>query len=494
MNRFSHARSDAARPSRAQVLLVIGLGNFLGWLDVTVVNVAFPSIEHAFGGASLGGLSWVLNAYNVVFAALLIPAGRLADLVGRRRLFLLGLVVFLGGSTLCALSVSLPMLIAARVVQAVGAAMVVPTSLALLLPEFPLSERATAVGLWGVSAGVAAAAGPAVGGLLIHWQGWPAVFLINLPIGALALLLGRRVLRESRSPRDATPPDFLGAGLLAGAVALVALVFVQSPTWGWTGAPTLAAAAAAIALGVLFVRRSAAHPAPAIPGSLLRIRSFALANAGALTFSTAFFAWILADVFYLTIAWRYSTLLAGLALTPAPIGAAIGAAAAGRVADRRGQRALAVPAAAMFALGVGLLAVTASTHPEFLRVWLPASLLSGIGIGAGGTAFSSASAASLPASAFGVGVAITITARQVGAVLGVAALVAIVGSPASITDVSAFQRSWLFSILTAAVATVIALCMGSVRPAAQPHEAPGLALRRAGTRAEPAAALDGERA
>jgi MFS family permease len=260
-------------------------------------------------------------------------------------------------------------------------------------------------------------------------------------------------------------PDFAGAAMLAGAVALVALALVQSPVWGWTGAPTVAAVAGATSLAALFLRRSAAHPAPVIPLQLLRIRSFALANLGSLTFSTAFFAWLLCDVVYLTAAWHYSILTAGLALTPAPIFAAAGAAISGRVADRRGQRVLAVPAVLLFAAGTALFATTASTHADFIGVWLPGSILAGVGVGAGLTAFSSAAAASLPADAFGVGSAVNVTARQVGAVLGVAILIAIVGTPAAIQGVQVFERSWLFSILAAAVAGVIALCLGRVRSA-----------------------------
>ena len=357
---------------------------------------------------------------------------------------------------------SLGTLIAARIVQAAGAAIVVPTSLALLLPEFPTSERATAVGLWGASASVAAATGPAVGGALIASQGWPAVFLINIPIGVLALVAGTRVLHEVRAPRASAVPDFPGAILLGSALALVALLLVQSPVWGWTGTPTVSAAACAAALTVLFVYRSAMHRAPVIPPALLRNRSFTLANAGSLVFSAAFFAWLLCDVFYLTTAWRYSILAAGMALTPAPIFAAASAVASGRIADRYGQRVLAAPAVLLFALGTALFAATASEHPNFVGVWLPGSILSGVGIGAALTAFSSAAVASLPAHAFAVGGAINVTARQIGAVLGVAILVAIVGAPASVQGVALFQRSWLFSISAATLACLIGLCLGRV--------------------------------
>src|SRR3954469_23323916 len=157
---------------RWKVLLVTGVAVFMAFLDVTIVNIAFPSIQEAFPDASPASLSWVLNAYNIVFAALLVPAGRLADLVGRRRVFFTGGGLFLVASALCGLAPSAGVLIGARALQAVGAALLVPTSLGLLLPEFPLEQRATATALWGATGGVAAATGPSLGGVLIEWTDW----------------------------------------------------------------------------------------------------------------------------------------------------------------------------------------------------------------------------------------------------------------------------------------------------------------------------------
>ena len=152
---------------RWKVLLVTSVAVFMGFLDVTIVNIAFPDIEASFPGTSLAGLSWILNAYNIVFAALLVPAGRLSDRLGRRRMFFVGVSTFLAASAVCGLAPSVEVLVAARVVQAAGAAILVPTSLALLLPEFPLEQRATATALWGATGGIAAATGPALGGVLV---------------------------------------------------------------------------------------------------------------------------------------------------------------------------------------------------------------------------------------------------------------------------------------------------------------------------------------
>src|SRR5213592_1239248 len=195
---------------RWQVLLVTSVAVFMSFLDVTIVNIAFPDIRASFPDSSLSSLSWVLNAYSIVFAAALVPAGRLADRFGRRRFFFLGVFVFLGASVACGAAGSVDVLVGARAVQALGGAMLVPASLGLLLPEFPLERRATATALWGATGAVAAAAGPSLGGLLVDWQGWRSVFFVNLFVGVPALVPARRLLRESREPQ-ALLPDAVGA-------------------------------------------------------------------------------------------------------------------------------------------------------------------------------------------------------------------------------------------------------------------------------------------
>src|SRR4051812_46466426 len=232
---------------RWQVLLVTAAAMFMAFLDVTIVNVAFPAIRQEFPETSLAGLSWVLNAYNIVFAALLVPAGRLADLLGRRRVFFVGVGLFLFASALCGLAPSAEFLIGARVLQAAGAAALVPTSLGLLLPEFPLERRASATALWGAVGGVAAATGPSLGGLLIEGSGWRLVFFVNLALGAAVWIPARRLLRETRDPDRGAIPDALGVGLLAGGVGALSLAIVKAPAWGW-GSPRVLGAFALSAL------------------------------------------------------------------------------------------------------------------------------------------------------------------------------------------------------------------------------------------------------
>src|SRR5918911_1732058 len=224
---------------RWQVLLVTSVAVFMSFLDVTIVNIAFPDIRASFVSTSLAGLSWILTAYNIVFAALLVPGGRLADRTGRRRTFMAGLVTFLAAAVAAGLAPTVGILVAARVVQATGAALLVPTSLALLLPEFPLAQRATAAGIWGAMGAVAAALGPSLGGALVDAAGWRWVFFVNLAIGLPALIPARRLLREARE-RDPGPlPDGLGVALLVAGVGLLSLGIVKGEDWGWGGGRVL---------------------------------------------------------------------------------------------------------------------------------------------------------------------------------------------------------------------------------------------------------------
>src|SRR5262245_27064496 len=352
----------------------------MSFLDVTIVNIAFPDIRASFPQSSLAQLSWIINAYTIVFAAALVPAGRLADRYGRRRFYFLGVLLFLAASVVCGASNSVDLLIGARIVQALGAALLVPASLALVLPEFPLEERATATALWGATGAVAAATGPSLGGLLVDWQSWRWVFFVNLLIGIPALLPARRILRESRDAMSALP-DALGAALLTAGVGALALGIVQGPSWGWSSARVIGVLLLSAALLVLFVLRSARHAAPVIELSLFRVRSFAVANAGGFVFALGFYALLLCNVLFLTSVWGYSILKAGVALTPGPLMAAVSAPIGGRLSDRFGQRVVAVPGGLVFAIGCVLFATRMHATSSYAADFLPATILTGVGVG-----------------------------------------------------------------------------------------------------------------
>jgi len=446
-----------------RVLLVTSVGVFMTFLDVTIVNIAYPDIQASFPDHSLASLSWILNAYAIVFAAALVPAGRLADRFGRRRFFFTGLFLFLGASVLAGAAASVELLIAARILQAAGGAMLVPASLALVLPEFPLERRATATALWGATGAVAAAAGPSLGGLLVDWQGWRSVFYVNLLIGLPAVLPARRLLRESREPRSAFP-DALGAVLLASGVGALALGIVQGPDWGWSSASVDGSFAASALLLGMFVWRSSRHPAPVIELSLFRVRSFAVANAGSFVFALGFYALLLCNVFFLTDVWSYSILQAGLLLTPGPIAAAVAAPIGGLLSDRFGQRLVAVPGGLVFAAGALLFTLGIGEQPAYLHEFLPATLLTGTGVGLSFAAFGSAAVAELPRTRYATGGAISNCFRQIGAALGIAVLIAVLDTPTESDPLTTYQQAWALMALTGAIAGLTGLALGHVRP------------------------------
>src|SRR3954454_1716581 len=306
-----------------KVLLVTSVAVFMSFLDATIVNIAFPDIERSFPDASLGDLSWILNAYNIVFAALLVPAGKVADIVGRRKMFFIGLWTFLAASALCAFAPNVELLIAARVLQAVGGAIVVPTSLGVMLPGFSAAQRATATAVWGATGAVAAATGPSLGGVLVDLTSWRWVFLVNLLIAIPAVFPARRLLVE-RLDENAhrVLPDALGVVLLTAAVGLLSLGIVKGPDWNWDDR-VIASIAAGVVLLAAFLVRSRRHTAPVIELSLFRIRSFAVASSAVFVFAVAFYALLLCNVLFLTQVWDYSILKAGFAITAGPLTAAV---------------------------------------------------------------------------------------------------------------------------------------------------------------------------
>src|SRR5687768_11606856 len=245
------------------ILLVVSAAVFLASLDLFIVNIAFPAIGEDFS-SDAAGLSWVLNAYTITFAALLAPAGRIADRVGRKRVFLTGLAVFVVASLGCATAWDAASLTGFRIAQAVGAALLTSTSLALLLHSFPPAKRARAIAVWSAIGGVAAAMGPPVGGLLVE-ASWRWVFLVNAPVGIAALLVGLRVLPESRDEDENRRPDVAGTGLLVAGVAVLAWAAVEAPDHGWAGMTTLGRVALAVVLLAAVVARASRTPRTLVP-------------------------------------------------------------------------------------------------------------------------------------------------------------------------------------------------------------------------------------
>ena len=336
-----------AKPSR--VFAVVGLAVFLSILDLFIVNIAFPDLRGDFSGSSLAGLSWVLTGYAIVYAAVLVPAGRLGDLYGRRKLFVGGLGLFTLGSALCAVAPSLGTLVAARVLQGIGAAALTPNSLGLVLPLFPAAKRSTVIGAWAGIGAVGASIAPPLGGLLVEVS-WRLIFIVNVPLGLIAIVLALRLAPEVRDARATRLPDVPGIALLVAAVGLLTLGLTQGPHWGWDER-VLGAFALAAVLGAVFLRRCARHPAPVVELALLRVPAFALAGLSTLLFSAGFAGLLLGNVLWFTEVWDYSVLKAGFAFAPGPLLAATTAVISGRLADGRQPAAFGAVGGFVFAAG-----------------------------------------------------------------------------------------------------------------------------------------------
>lgn len=449
-------------PAPRTVLAIASLGAAVAFVDATIVNIAFPNIERSFPGTSISSLSWVLNAYNIVFAAFLVAAGRIADVLGRRRMFVFGLEVFTVASLLCAVAPSPLTLIVFRVIQALGAAFLVPSSLALVLNAFPPDRRSHGVALLSAVAAAAAGLGPSLGGVLVAISDWRLVFLVNLPIGIAAVLLARRRLVESRAPGRRRVPDLLGAVVFALAIAALVLAVVKGQEWGWGSPRIIGSFLAAVLLGAVFIWRCSWHRSPIVDLSLLRVRTFSAANTMTIIASAGFYGYTLVNVLFLTGVWRYSVLQAGLALTPGPFVAAAVAGPTSRLVQRIGHRPVLVAGGLIWGGAVMWFVTQVGVTPDFVGEWLPGIILLGVGAGTLFPNLAGAAVASAPGESFATATGLNSVSRQVGAALGVALVIAIIGTPSPLGALAAFDNAWRFAAVCLGVAGVGCLLVGRV--------------------------------
>src|SRR4051794_10248069 len=434
------ATARAASPG--VLLAILSVAAFMASLDVFIVNVAFPDISRDFAGSSLSSLSWVLTGYAVVFAALLVPMGRLADRYGRRGGFLIGLAVFTLASAACAASQNLWTLVAFRVLQAAGAAALTPTSLGLLLAATPADRRVRAVRIWAAVGALAAAFGPVIGGLLVQ-ASWRWVFIVNVPIGAVGLLAAWRYVPDSHDVSVHRVPDLLGAALLALGIGALSLAVVKGPDWGWSSLADVSAFVIA-GLGLAgFWYRSQRHPLPVVEPELLEVRTFVWSNVTAVLFSLAFAGALLSMVLWLQDVWHWSALKTGLGIAAGPLMVPVFAAVSQRVSNRVPAGVLTAIGCVAFGVGTIVIAVSVGPQSSYAADVLPGWLLGGVGVGFALPTIMSAATAGLPPERTATGSAVVTMARQIGFVLGVSVLVAILGTSSSYADThAAFQNAW----------------------------------------------------
>nr|WP_256715335.1 MFS transporter [Mycobacterium colombiense] len=452
------------QPSPTAVLLVAAFGAFLAFLDSTIVNIAFPAIQRYFHSSDISSLSWVLNAYNIAFAAFLVAGGRIADLLGRKRMFIYGVVLFTAASALCAAADTVGQLVAFRVLQGIGAAVLVPASLALVVESFDEARRAHGVGLWGAAAAIASGLGPPIGGALVEASSWRWVFLVNLPLGAVAVMVARRGLVESRASGRRRVPDLRGAALLAAGLGCLTLGLVKGPDWGWVSPATIGSFLAAVVAMLGFLMSSRRHPTPLIEPAFLRIRSFTAGNTLTLIASAGFYAYLLTHVLFLNYVWGYNLLRAGLAVAPAAFVAAVVAAVLGRVADRHGYRLIIIAGALIWTGSLLWYIERVGSKPDFLGQWLPGQMLQGIGVGATLPMLGSAALTGLAAGgSYATASAVVSSTRQLGAVIGIALLVIVVGTPARGATEETLRRGWVLAAVCFALVAIGGVLLGRTR-------------------------------
>jgi EmrB/QacA subfamily drug resistance transporter len=445
------------------VLLIVSAGTFMASLDLFIVNVAYPDLQRAFGGPSDTSLSWILNAYAIVFAALPIPLGRLADVYGRRRGFIGGTLVFALASALCAIAPSVQWLVAARVLQAIGAAALVPASLSLLLGELPPARRTGAVSVWAASGALAAAAGVPLGALLVQLS-WHSIFLVNVPIAALTLLGTALLLHESRAEGDPQPPDMLGAVLLIAGLGLLTLGIVKGNDWSWDGAATIASLLGGVLALTGVVARCARHPQPVFELSLFAERSFSAATAVSVLFFAGFGASVLGNILFLTRVWHGDALRAGLEYSPGPVVATtVSLLVAAPLITRYGHRTVALTGTLLFALGGLLFIALVGATPEYASAYLPSLVLVGAGIGLVAPTLPGAITTSLAPDRRATGSAIFAMSRQLGTVLGVAALVALLAAALD-RPIAVYHRAWAFIVAAEIAAALTSLAIAGKHP------------------------------
>ena len=478
----THAHNEADHWTTSKIVMaIISAGVVLVNLDLFIVNVALPKIASDLGHSSLSSLSWVLSGYAIVYASLLVLFGRLADRHNRRNGFLIGVAIFVVASAACAAATSTVTLVAFRLLQAAGAALLTPTSLSLVLATSSPKRRQGAVRAWTAVGGAGAALGPVVGGLLVALS-WRWVFIVNIPIGIAALAAGLRYLPSV--PGHSSPrPDALGAALVTGGVGALALGLVQGRDWGWGSAQTVGVLASALVVLVAFVAHTLRHHNPLVPPQLFRSRAYSGATFVASLFSMAFGGMLLSIVLWEQDVWHWSALSTGLSIAPGPLMVPFFAfVVAGPAIARFGSAIVSTFGATLFAAGVAWWALAAGLHADYAGEILGGMVLTGIGVGLTLPTYMATAAASLPAPSFATGSAVINMLRQIGLAIGVAILVALLGTnrvPAQ--TLTHFQAGWT---VVAAISLASAVAGAFALPGRQDHApapAPQTALATAGS-------------
>lgn len=419
------ATGGADQPNPWLVLLSVALGLFMVVVDMSILNIALPQIAGSLH-ASMGSIQWTLIGYTLLMTTLVPLFGRVSDVIGRKRLFIVGMAVFTLGSLLAALSPSIHWLIGARLVQAAGGALISTNVLAIITDTFPEGKRGVAMGVQAILVSGGAAIGPTLGGFLVTHFGWEAVFLVNLPVGLVAVLLALRILPPLRSHRTREPLDWLGAGLLMTGLASILLAITQGSSWGWTSGTTLGLAGVGCAALAVFIRWELRATYPLVDLTLFRIRAFSAGQLAGLFGTVAFAAMMFLFPFYWQGLRGLSAQEAGIMMLPLPAVLMVVAPISGRLSDGYGARAIA--SSGLLIVAVALLLI--SRIDALTPVWsvLVRVGLMGAGLGMFMAPNNNAVMSSVAAQRRGIAAGLLATFRFTGQSLGIAFVGAVVGS------------------------------------------------------------------
>jgi EmrB/QacA subfamily drug resistance transporter len=436
---------------------IASLATFLVSIDTTVLYVAFHSIAKSFPDASATSISWVMNAYTLVYATCLIPAGGLADRFGRKRVFMYGVAAFILASVLCGLSPNVHILILARMLQAMGASLLGPAALSLILEAFPKEKRAIVVGAWGAIGALAAALGPAFGAWIVDSFGWEWAFYINLPIGLYCLIRGRRHLIESSNPVAKVRFDLVGMVLIIGAIALIVSSLIEYKLYINQLIFPAALLTSGVFLLAVFVYWCKRASNPLVDLNLFKSNTYRAVNIAAFFFSIAFATMFFSFFFLMTKIWGYSLPQAGLAMMTGPATVVPTALLGGRAASKYGHKVVLTLGCIIFSMSSLWYLYAITTTPDYLWACLPGQIISGIGVGLVMPSLSGAAVHDLPQKDYAIGSAINQAVRQVGTVFGVAITVAIlVKTPVVLDDFHhLYVIQFLLVIISAALVTQV---------------------------------------
>jgi EmrB/QacA subfamily drug resistance transporter len=464
-------------------LASVAFALFMIMLDNTVVNVALPAIERDLG-IEISQLEWVVTGYALSFAVLMLTGGKLADMFGRRRIFLVGLAIFTVSSLFCGLANGADVLIVARVVQGAGAALMMPATLSIITATFAPAERGAALGIWAGVSAMALAIGPLVGGLITEHANWNWIFYINVPIGIAGLVAGRIIIPESKDTSREQRLDL--PGLVTSGIALFALVYalIEANSKGWTSPEIIGLFVAAAVFGVAFVLLELHQRLPMFDVTLFRNPTFAGSNVVALLVSLAMFGVFFFISLFMQNILGYTAVRAGAAFLPMTILIILVAPLAGRASDRVGSRWLMTGGLALVG---GSLLVFAQLQPDSTYFsLLPAMLLGGVGMASTMTPMTAAALSAVPVDKAGVGSGMLNTFRQVGGALGIAVMGAILasGSKSALaggaTRVDAFMNGLHHALYVAAVIAFTGALVAAVtiRSHARGRPAPAAPVER----------------